>query len=129
MNTVLKLIALTSLMGLITFCGREKMKVPENMLQPDDLTALLIDLHLADGYLHNLPTTQFNKQDSAFFIYPGILKKYGISRRQLDSTLLFYGQYPDEFSKIYDRVLEELSRMEGEARQADSIQNPQQMEE
>lgn len=102
-------------------CKNERMKVPEGMLQPDEMVPLLVDLHLADGYLHNLKITQFQKKDSAFFIYPDILAKYNVTRPMLDSTILFYGQYPKEFVKIYDKVLEELSRMEGKARELDTL--------
>lgn len=114
---------------LIISCGRNKMRVPEGIMQPDEMVSMLVDLHLADGYLHNLPITQYNKRDSAFNIYPGILKKYNITRPQLDSIFMFYGQYPNEFAKIYDQVLEELSKMEGEAREADTLTNPERMEE
>lgn len=121
MSRFLHLIISLLVILLLLSCDQKKMQVPENMMQPEELVPLLVELHLADGYLHNLKITQYQKRDTAFYLYPGILKKYEVSRPQLDSTILFYGKHPDEFSKLYDKVLEELSKMEGEARAADTL--------
>lgn len=121
MNRIGKWVLTLLVTLLFIQCGHKRMTVPEGMLTPDEMVPLLVELHLADGYLHNMPSTQYVKRDSAFRYYPGILKRYDITRTELDSTVLFYGQYPDEFTKIYDRVLEELSRLEGQAREADTL--------
>lgn len=111
------------LTSILLSCNHSKMVVPEGLLKPDKLIPLLVELHLADGYLHHLKFTEYRKKDTAFFIYPAILEKYDISRPMFDSTILFYGQYPDEFAKIYDEVLEKLAIMEGQVMEADSLAN------
>ena len=114
------------LFGLTFSCGKNKMQVPPNLLQPEEFVQLMIEMHLVDGYLHQSINTINSRKDSALIIYPAILKKYNIPRYQLDSTILFYGKHPDELSKLYDKVLVELSRMEGETRvllEKDSIQS------
>lgn len=113
------------LSSLALSCSNKKFEVPTNILQPNEFVALMIEMHLVDGYLHQSLNTLHSRKDSAFLIYPAILQKYGISRTQLDSTVLFYGKYPKEFNKIYDQVLDSLSVMEGETRELiekDSIQ-------
>ena len=97
-------------------CGHKKFKVPDEYLSPEELIPLLIDIHLVDGVLQNERTTRQVKEDSAFNYYAAILKKHSITRTQFDSTIHYYSQYPDEFAKIYDEVMEELSIMEGELR-------------
>ncbi len=113
----LKAILLISLLSILVLsCGNRKLHVPEGILEPDELVPLLVELHLVDGSLHQYQTSQQLRKDSAYFLYPAVIQKYGITRAQFDSTILFYGKYPDEFSLIYDDVLEELSRREGDAR-------------
>ncbi len=124
--TISLIVGLLSL-ALITSCNNNKMKVPDGILDPDELSPLLIDIHLVDGFLHNQKTIRKDKEDSAFNYYPSILKEHGISRAMFDSTILFYSQYPKEFAKIYEEVLEVLSKMEGDRRElieaaADSIE-------
>lgn len=102
---------------LISSCNNSKMKVPEGILKPNELKLLLVDIHLIDGMLQFKKTVRKEKEDSAFNYYPAILKKHGISREMFDSTILFYTQYPEEFAKIYDEVLEDLSKMEGDRRE------------
>ncbi len=101
---------------LFLTCGNRKLHVPEGILEPDELAPLLVELHLVDGSLHQYQSSQQLRKDSAYFLYPAVLQKYGISRAQFDSTILFYGKYPEKFSMIYDDVLEELSRREGDVR-------------
>ena len=103
--------------GLITSCNRDKMKVPEGFLSPDEMVPLLIDIHLVDGLLHQQRNPRQVKEDSAYIYYPSILKKHGVSRQIFDSTILFYAQYPEEFSKIYDEVMKKFSKMEGKRRE------------
>jgi len=121
-----KIIFTTIILSSLTLsCGNKKLEVPPNLLQPDEFVELMIEMHLIDGYLHQSLNTLHSRKDSAFLIYPGILEKYNISRTQLDSTVLFYGKYPEHFNKIYDQVLDSLSVMEGDTRkliEKDSIQ-------
>jgi len=102
---------------LITSCNNNKMKVPDDILKPEELKSLLIDIHLIDGMLHFKRSVRQEKEDSAYIYYSAILKKHGISRSLFDSTIFFYTQYPEEFAKIYDDILEELSKMEGDRRE------------
>jgi len=118
MRKIIKLLfSVLLFMLLIISCNNSKMKIPDGILKPNELAPLLVDIHLIDGLLHQQKMIRKDKEDSAFNYYPAILKKHGISRMMFDSTILFYTQYPEEFSKIYDEVLEDLSKMEGERRE------------
>lgn len=100
--------------GLHVSCNQSKLKIPDGILNPSELVPLLIDIHIADGFLHQQRFNRQAKEDSAYNYYSSILKKHGITRPIFDSTIFFYTQNPEDFSKIYDEVLEILSKMEGE---------------
>ncbi len=105
------------LLSLFSSCNQNKMKIPDGVLTPQEMVPLLVDIHLVDGILHQQKTIRQVKEDSAFNYYPSILKKHGLNRAMFDSTIMFYSQYPEDFSKIYDEVLEKLSKMEGDRRE------------
>lgn len=111
------IINISLIFGLLISCNQSKMKIPDGILNPEELIPLLVDIHLIDGYLHQKRIVRQAKEDSAFNYYSSILLEHDISRPMFDSTILFYTQYPEEFAKIYDDVLEELSKMDGERRE------------
>lgn len=104
------------MIGLLVACTHSKLNIPRGILNPDEMVPLLVDIHLVDGFLHQQRIVRQDKEDSAYNYYSSILKKHGITRPVFDSTIYFYTQYPEDFAKIYDEVLEKLSKMEGERR-------------
>ena len=45
--------------------------------------------------------------------YSSVLTKHGFTREQFEETILFYSESPKRYEKIYDKVLVELSKIEG----------------
>jgi hypothetical protein len=78
------------------------------------LVYLLADLHLADAigadkrFLNNTYLL-----DSAS-LYGSVLKKYGVTRAQFDSTMSYYSKRPVELEKIYNSVITQMDRRETE---------------
>ena len=107
---------LTIVLIMTTVSCQTKFKVPDQYISPEALVPLLIDIHLADGLLQQQRATRQIKEDSAFNYYAAILKEHRVSRVMFDSTIHFYAQYPEEFAKIYDEVMKELSIKEGDLR-------------
>lgn len=103
----------SGLIILIVSCGSNRMKVPENIVQKEDLVPLLVDVHLADALLNKEKKPHAEKYEEALELYPAVLLKHNIDRAVFDSTIKFYVKYPKEFAEIYDDVIEELSKLEG----------------
>lgn len=98
---------------IIASCGNGRMNVPENVVQKEELVPLLVDIHLIDAMLNKEKRPHAEKYEDAMVLYPAVLLKHNIDRAVFDSTIKFYVKYPEEFAKIYDDVLEELSKLEG----------------
>ncbi|OFY36905.1 MAG: hypothetical protein A2W91_00530 [Bacteroidetes bacterium GWF2_38_335] len=81
---------------------------------PDEkFIEVIIDLHLGDALLE---TGKFDPQDKKYHpdnFYAAILKKHNVTREEFDKTLDYFADYPGELMKIYDKVLEELSKKQG----------------
>ena len=88
---------------------------------------VLADIHLADAIaVDNLNTPVDFRLDSAA-LYTSVFRKHHVTRAMFDSTMLYYTTKPDEFQRIYDRVLARLKMMEeelkrNEAGAQDSVQ-------
>lgn len=108
----MRLITCCLIIGLILFsCGNVKRKylIPEKVLVP-----LLVDLHLADGIgvTHRVLPIPENLDSAA--LYGSIFDKYGVTRSQFDSTMTYYTNDPKTLDKIYEKVIEKLSRLESD---------------
>ena len=111
--SILRTLLTSGLIIILISCGEGKMKVPENIVQEEELVPLLVDVHLIDAMLNQEKKPHAEKYDKAMELYHAVLLKHNIDRAVFDSTIKFYVKYPKEFAKIYDDVIEELSRMEG----------------
>lgn len=82
-------------------------------LNKDEFTALLIDMHMSDGVLSTSQNYNLNEKDN-YMYYNDLFKKYGITRTEFDSCVTYYSGKSALFNKIYDAVIDTLSRRETE---------------
>ena len=78
------------------------------LLDKDEFTALLIDMHSADGMLVELDQRRDDpKVDYKY--YNDLFEKYCITRADFDSCLSYYTRRTKEFDAIYAAVIDTLS--------------------
>ncbi len=100
------------IISLILFsCANVKRKylIPDKVLVP-----LLVDLHIADGIGAAQRALPLPEDLDSAALYNSIFEKYGVSRTQFDSTMTYYTDHPKNFNKIYEKVIEKLSRLESD---------------
>lgn len=78
-------------------------------LNKDQFTALLIDMHMADGVL-NVANPEHRGEKESYLYYNDLFKKYGITRSDFDSCLNYYSKNFSAFNRIYDAVIDTLNR-------------------
>lgn len=86
-------------------CDRKK-----PLLDQKRFTNLLIDMHATDGVLSVNRGYTLELEKKNYTYYNSVLKKYGITKAEFDSCLYFYSSQPQLFTKIYDAVIDSLSR-------------------
>jgi len=90
----------------------QKNKVPEYVIPPEDMTSILVDIHLTDGMLSSSKIRRdFAKKDSAN-IYNILFHNYGYNRKDFDTSLFYYSKNLTLYDKIYKDVLNQLNEME-----------------
>jgi hypothetical protein len=83
-------------------------KKPEGVLTQPQLSALLLDIYLAEARLEAMPVA---KDSSVRFFIPfeqKLLKAKGISDSTMEQTYAYYLAHPKELEQVYDIVIDTL---------------------
>ena len=90
---------------------KEEVEVTPNFLIPEDsFKMVMYDLHLLEGFISRNPEkvkstdTLYEKQSMALF------EKYLISEERFKKSFDYYLAKPEEMDKMYDEILEELTK-------------------
>lgn len=89
---------------LITLCACSDKRQAE-VLPTAKLEAVLYDYHLAQVMVGDLPSNQRYKKD-LYFDY--VYSKHGVTKEEVDSSLVYYARYPKGLSEIYVRLSERV---------------------
>jgi hypothetical protein len=110
---------------LLVACQQQKKKV--KLIPKDKFIEVLTDIHLADGvsFSGNF-LGKYHRIDSLNYSQY-IFEKNGVTRAQYDTTMAYYTAHAEKFNKIYDEVIANLTKMEGDLqkvkmKQQDSVQ-------
>lgn len=89
---------------LISCLSGCKPGVPRDIIQPDEMEDILYDYHVADAMAQG-------KTDYAYHqtLYrEAVLKKYGITSAELDSSLVYYMRHTEQMRDIYEVISDRL---------------------
>jgi len=102
------------LIVLCISCKKEIETKPK--LSKEEFTKMLIDIHIGDGTLtaENIYRSGQNYRPS--YYYNSIYQKYNITAAQFDSCVKFYSLNTIEYTKIYDKIIDSLNRLETKLR-------------
>ena len=98
------------LIFLLTSCSPDSVSIPDNIIQPDKLVPLLVDMHKADAekQVNRIYYADSTRSDTVN--YGLIFSKHGVTRIVYDSSMSFYTRHPEIFDKVYDQVIESLNQ-------------------
>lgn len=97
-------------------CGN-KDRVPDDVLQPAAMQAILRDMYLADAVNANrhLMDTTLNLLVENKQYFERVFELHGVSRQQFLRSYDYYAGRPDIFRKVTDSLLVEMNRLSTEA--------------
>ncbi|MBL0105037.1 MAG: DUF4296 domain-containing protein [Bacteroidetes bacterium] len=106
-------IALLLCLSLLA-CGKKKPSIPDDVLNKTEMTAILSDMHIAQASMATVATTDSSmysmKQYTEY-----ILKNHNTTQEKYARSLKFYSDNPGLLQEVYDSVITNLSRIQGEA--------------
>jgi len=81
-------------------------KVPSEYIQPDDMEDILYDYFVSQGIAKEEGTDNIDYRRELYF--KAVLKKYGLTEAEFDSSLVYYHTRSDRFVKVWKNVQERL---------------------
>lgn len=94
---------------IITACFYAcKPGIPKDIIQPDKMQQVLIDIHLVDGYISTLPGIDTAKKVGSSY-YKGVYDKFEIDSALYNNSLNYYYKHPDVMKKMYDSISVKLA--------------------
>lgn len=92
--------------------------LPDYLIAEQQLIPILMDIHLAEvahqnwRYSRNKDTLPKSDSISMSEYYQTILTLHQTSPQQFDQTFSYYEARPEQFDRLYTKVVEQLSRLE-----------------
>jgi hypothetical protein len=101
---------------IIVLLACKQEKVPEGIVDKDQMINLMVDMHITDSYLNQV----YNRDTmlmQAKTRYQYIFKKFGIDSTKFSRSLNYYSKRPQEFTEMYETVVKELEKLEEAAKE------------
>jgi hypothetical protein len=94
-------------------CSKPRTIIPPEVLTEKEMIPLLVDVHIAQA-----ATSMFDSNDSVKYkmdeLLSYILSIHHVERARYDSSISFYTRHPEIMQRMYDEVINELSKKQGE---------------
>lgn len=106
--------SLITVIFIASCSGEKKEKIPGDVIPEKEMTQLLTDLHLVEGYISS-GFARDSADQKLLNYYHTVFKKYGVTEEQFQKSFEFYLRHPKLLDGVYQDVLEEMSKEEAEA--------------
>ena len=82
--------------------------IPRGVLSRGEMEDVLVDYHLAQAMAEQLPG---DRDENTYLMVEAALKKHGVTREELDSSLVYWCRNSEKFKEIYLDVYKRLDVM------------------
>lgn len=84
--------------------------VPSSYIQPNEMENILYDYHISQAMgFRNLSSDQSSTYKRNLY-YHAVLRKYGVTEAEFDSSLIYYYSHVDKLRDIYKKVSERMEK-------------------
>ena len=108
----MKILSLLFGLLLISACANNEVKIPDNVLSQDEMAEVIKDIQLLEAVHKDIGLFGVKKKELTDTSYAIVFNKHKIKASEFDSSYRFYTAYPALFSKIMDKVEEDLNKEE-----------------
>lgn len=88
-------------------CNHEP--VPDNLIEEDRFIPLLVDIHIADGYLNSRSQLPDSLSYRGNGLYAAIFKKHQVDSVAFKKSFQYYSKHLEQMGRIYKAVVEQLT--------------------
>jgi hypothetical protein len=94
-------------------CGSGKDKIPDSVLPIDKMVQVQVGIHMLEAERGERTIDQSLAGTDTMSFQP-VFQKENIKKSQYDSSLIFYSSHPQLLDEVYDKVINELNKMQAE---------------
>ena len=92
--------------------SENKNKRPPEILSEEVIIPILRDIHFAESAVQSNKLHKDSADHQLAIYYTRIFKIHDVSKEQFLNSFHYYNEHPDELSKIYEELLNEMSEIE-----------------
>lgn len=89
-----------------------------HVVEEEKMVEVMVDVHLAEAILRNKKISGEELDIITSDYYSRIFDKHDITKKQFDSSLVYYEKNVDQFNEIYEEVIVKLNKKQRKAEQA-----------
>ncbi len=82
-------------------------KVPSDVIAPDDMAALMADIHTAEAVVE-MNHASYNNDSLKLTMRQSVYMRHGVNSAQVDSSIAWYGRNIKYYMEVYDKTIEIL---------------------
>jgi hypothetical protein len=113
-----KLTGIFFLILLMASCSpageNQSQKVPSDLIQPDAMTAVIVDIQIAEAILQEQRRTGQLTDDHAVNYLTEVFEKHNTTKEKFTESVRFYEKNLELYQKIYEDVLTQLTQRQTE---------------
>jgi hypothetical protein len=99
---------------LLFCCNPEEQIRRQDIISEEDFVQLLVEIHLSEGLLIMPNISKKYPGRDSISNYIDVIRKHGFEKEDFDRTIRFYSSKPHKLDNIYELVINELNKIEGE---------------
>lgn len=108
------IILFISFVFVLLACNKAGDKIPSDILTKEKMILILADRYLAQAHF-NLQRGKDKSTTPLESYYNHIYKIHSTTEEEFNKSFEYYMQHPELLSSVYEEVITELSKREGEA--------------
>jgi len=105
---------------LFLSCNNNNGDKPLKAIPEKQFVSVLVDIHIADAGLNVVNLKKNYANFNADDYYDHVLKKHNVTKEQFNETIKYYSFNLNDFDRIYDQVISELSKADANLRKSDT---------
>ena len=110
------------LIVLLSSCHSEKkQEIPTGVMSSEKFTSVMIDVQLLEA-MRAQGVEMIAPEEGVEGEYSKIFSKHHISESEFRTSYKFYREHPDKMEKVFEQVLDSLSKLDAEVKQRYSAQ-------
>jgi hypothetical protein len=98
-------------------CKAEFPSIPKDVIPMKEMVKVMADIHITDVIAAEKAQGGLDEKKLSLEYYQRIYTNHGITKEKFIRSYHFYESHPGLFDKMYEEVLVEMSRREGEIKQ------------